>query len=156
MSDQELKIKFAAQFAKSKVKDLSEAFRITSDLFPEPEQRGYALWAAKHWMLDPEVAEFLPSDDDELHSKESIKEKLTTAMLEILENRFCEPEDKIKASKELRELYGLTTKPEFNNTITMTTNKVMVVKDFGDDAQWEQRSIKQQNGLLNVNNSRRH
>lgn len=59
-----------------------------------------------------------------------------------------DPKDKLAAFKLYAEVRGFIQKADNVNNIQVNNNRVMVLRDFGNDDQWETKAVKQQNKLI--------
>lgn len=148
MQDQELKTAFAAEL----IKNPNDPFKAGLAVFGA--DTGKALRAAHEWFKDPFVIEEmtrLKAEGFEAYGKDELRDKLITNLLQIVEGERSIADDRIKAAKVIGELKGLIEKPQTNiNNNVITANKVMVVKDHGDDDSWERKLREQQKGLTSA------
>lgn len=63
----------------------------------------------------------------------------------IVDGRF-DPKDQLSAAKQYAELMGFVEKPGTN--VTVNVNRVMQVKDYGTDDEWEQKALAQQRRVI--------
>lgn len=65
-------------------------------------------------------------------------------------NQQLEPKEKLAAFRLYSEVMGYIEKPQGGVSVTQNNlvQKVMVVKDFGTDAQWESAAVEQQRRLI--------
>lgn len=134
-------------FAKEFLKNSKNPFQITSKLFPGQFQAAYV--ASMEWPNDPVVLAAMQSasvsddDADRLPTRADLAELLWARM------KSAEPEDLAKLAKVYAEVRGFIEKPNNTANVNVYNNRVMLVKDHGDDAQWEQAAINQQRSLIN-------
>lgn len=106
-----------------------------------------AIQIMRAWPNDPVVIEeqerllategeetFLPSKSD-----------LARLVWGIADSQTAAAEDRLKAAKQYAELMGYVVKTP---QVAIQVNKVMQVKDFGEDDEWERKALEQQNKLL--------
>lgn len=108
-------------------------------------------YIASHWTKDADVlaarerhAETTSSPGDLLPAKEAFARKI------LDDCATWEPDDKVKAWKLYADIMGLIDKPAattIHNNPTIQ-NRVMVIKDFGTDAEWEAKLRDQQQRLI--------
>lgn len=155
LSEEDLKAA-KARFAALLLKTPEVPFIAAQGVF---NNTGQAIYAAYHWVRDPEVlAEqgrlLEHAGNGEL---DFVPTKADAARLawNIAKNSPFE-EDRLKAIKLFSEILGYITKPEpvkVENNVT-NNHRVMVVKDHGSDADWEQKLKQQQQKLTGqVDNS---
>lgn len=118
-----------------------------------PDSMPHALWAANHW----------PTDEGVLKEKQKIREKgedlkglpgkadLARRIWGYTEQGLFE--DRLKALKLYAEVMGHVQKVA-PVAVNVNNNKVMVIRDQGSDAQWEDKVAKQQEALLHASNTR--
>lgn len=148
MQDQDeaaLKTAFAAALLKTPTEPFTAALIVFG------VDTGRALRAAHEWYKDPFVTaecERLKSEGFTKHNKEELRDELIDEMMKIVRNEKAFVDDRVKAGKLAAEIRGLIEKPQTNiNNNVVTANKVMVVKDHGNNDDWEKRLLEQQRGL---------
>ena len=146
----ELELKQA--FAKMILRDV-DPFEAALKLFPENTNR--ALRVAHEWPKCKEVLEIqndFSVEGERIHSKEELRAEQINILRKIAKDDLCEPEERIKAAKVIGELAGLIEKPQtnINANVQNISNKVMVVKENGNDAEWEEKLLQQQKVLTNA------
>jgi len=137
------------------------AFKAACVVFPD--DLNMACIKAVEWNNDPEVLaeiERLKNIEDKALKDEEENLSLVPSKNEALElawnlanNRLVEPRDRVNALKLFNEVAGYMPDKTINkNVVTeVKTNRVMVIKDFGDNEAWEKRAIDQQRELVNGN-----
>lgn len=116
-----------------------------------PRNIGYALFIAEYWRDDLYVLDCkrkLVEEHGEaffLPSKYDIAHKIAKAADQALHS-----DEKLKALKLYAELMGFISKPEISvqSTTNIQQNRVMVLRDHGTDAEWEQQVVAQQRKLI--------
>lgn len=118
-----------------------------------PDDTGKALWIATNWKSDPDVMSELAKLKTNPASVSSIGSKYDAARLlwDIANNAILDTKDRISAIRDFCTLSGIF---DFNSKQGTTVNvdaspKVMIVKDHGEDAEWEKKAIMQQKELMN-------
>jgi hypothetical protein len=107
-------------------------------------------YISSNWTKDADVlaakekhAETTSSPGDLLPDKEAFARKI------LDDSVNWEPDDKVKAWKLYADVMGLIEKPGTTiNNQPVTENRVMVVRDFGTDDEWERAAKLQQQRLL--------
>lgn len=153
MSDLELKQRFAAEWLASP----NDPFKAACNVYGA--DTGKALYAATHWINDPDVLaekQRLIDEDGEdafLPNKAELCRKVWDMAQGEIEAR-----DKLAALRLYGELRNYIEKPNSAVTVNtnVTTNKVMVVREKATVDEWERGLIEQQRRLVNVNESARH
>ncbi len=115
-----------------------------------PGNAYYAKYMAEHWPNDPYVIrakkELIDEygDDFFLPSKYDLGRKLTVIM-----DTCPDPTSKLRAIELYARIFShLQPNGAINvNSNNVTTNKVMLVRDYGSDDQWEERALAQQRQL---------
>lgn len=148
MKESELKTAFAAEL----IRYPGDPFKAALAVFGT--DTGKALRAAHEWFKDSFVIkeiERLKAEGFETYDKEELRNKLIANLLQIVENERSTPDDRIKAAKVIGEIRGLIEKPQvsINNSI-VSSNKIMIVKDHGDNESWENRLREQQRVLTSA------
>lgn len=122
------------------------AFDAACMLFPQAT--GLALWVAHNWRHDPVV--IAERDRIEAEAKANVpvrsKAEVLAAVWENSE-RAWEPKDRIAALKLYADLCEYTPKTGPQVVVNNRPSNVMVVKDHGEDGDWEAKLAKQQNEL---------
>lgn len=144
-----LKPKFAAML----LEHPDNAFIAAQAVFPDDMAR--ALYIASHWLTDPDVLTEKARLRDKGADLKTLPTKadLARRAWELTDKGLFE--DRIKAMKLYADIMGHIEKPQAPVTnVNVTQNRVMVVKDKGTDAQWEEGVAKQQTQLLNESATR--
>lgn len=122
------------------------AFDAACMLFPQAT--GLALWVAHNWRNDPVVIAL--RDDIEAEAKANVpvrtKPEVLAKVWEVAESAW-EPKDRIAALKLYSDLCEYTPKTGPQVVVNNRPSNVMVVKDHGEDSDWEAKLAKQQNEL---------
>jgi hypothetical protein len=116
------------------------------------QDAGRALFMSNNWVIDPLVLQLKAELLDEHGAKAFLptKEEFARSILDLAEVARA-TEDKLKALRLFGEVMGFIEKPTTNiNNNVVTANRVMVINQKGDDASWEARLLKQQQGLAHV------
>lgn len=140
----DLKRRFAAETLKN---PRAEPFKIILDLGVDT---GPALLASTKWPNDPVVLEEKQRllDSKENGELDFLPTKADAARLAWdMANSPAFFDDRLKALKLYSEIRGYIAKPEAVKVENNFTNKVMVVKDHGSDADWEAKMREQQDNL---------
>lgn len=118
---------------------------------------GQALWMANKWTVDPEVSAF---QDELIKASENgeldfigTKSDFAREILERARASF-DGDTAHKFYKLYAETRGFISKPENQLNVQVNNNRVMVVRDLGSDAEWEQKAAKQQRALIDVSASK--
>lgn len=79
------------------------------------------------------------------------KHELAAKIYDVAE-AASDTDDKVKALKLYADVMGFVEKPGtvVNNNLSQTVNKVMVLRDHGNEETWEARLIEQQRRLAHV------
>ena len=112
-----------------------------------------ALRAASEWINDTYVLTKQAELLDSLGEETFIPSRLTLArkVWELAESPGSEKKDRIAAYKLYAEIQGYIEKGVgaiVNNNTIVNQNRVMVVKDFGDDDSWENKAVEHQTKLI--------
>jgi thioredoxin reductase len=117
------------------------------------ENIGKALWIASNWPNDPEVIQetqkLLRSDE----LVDNVPSKAQAALLawELANVTHAEIKERVGSLKLFCEIQGFIAKPGTNVNVNLPiSNNVMVVKDHGDDDEWERQLAAQQDELTNA------
>jgi len=128
-----------------------------------PTDTGRALWVASNWANDPEViaeVQRLKGDSRNIMGI-ATRYELAKFYWDLANDKTIEPKDRIIAA----EKYGAVAQiydPKATNTTNIKVDaapRVMVVRDHGNDDEWEKKVERQQRELTNgkyVANSTRH
>lgn len=144
------KKKFAVEY----LKDPSDAFKAAISVFGD--DTGAALQASYRWPTDPLVKAFMDQAVNELGDMHFLPTKAEIARVahSLAVDQRIPVEDRLKAIRLYADIRGFIDKQgaTINNNI-LTTNKVMLVKDHGDDERWEQQLAAQQARLIDDANA---
>jgi len=116
-----------------------------------------ALTATQIWLKDPEFLKIQQETKRE-KGKEYLptKHDLARDVWEKMQAKWVEPDDYAKLAKLYAEINGFIEKgPTVAINTNLTTNKVMIVKQFQSADAWEEKAVIQQQALTN-NASTRH
>lgn len=80
--------------------------------------------------------------------KESLRLRLISAMLDIVEGCRSTDADKIAAAKAIASMKGLIEKPADSIKAVVGKNRIMIIKDYGDDKDWQSALGSQQRAIL--------
>lgn len=118
---------------------------------------GKSLWIASNWPSDPEVIRETQKLLRSVDLKEDLPSKEQAAMLawEMANDAAADVKDR-KATLELYcNIRGFIEKPGTNVTVPINiASNVMVVKDHGEDDEWERALAEQQDMLTNASASK--
>lgn len=151
MSDNE-EIEYKKRFAKEFLKTPSDPFKAALVVFPNNTAR--ALRVANEWPNDPEVlsikAEVL-EDVGEMNLLPS-KADLARSIWDKMQEEHTSVEDFTKLGKLYADVRGFIEKPQtnINNNVQNVSNRVMVVREKSNDADWERGLLEQQENLTNA------
>jgi hypothetical protein len=116
-----------------------------------PEDTGKALWIATNWKNDPDVNDELDKLKSSPDSINTIGSKYEVALIlwNIANNEILDTKDRMAAIRDFCTLRGIY---DFNSKQGTTVNvdassKVMIVKDHGEDNEWEKKVMTQQQEL---------
>lgn len=141
--EQELK----AKFAEALLRTPTDPFRAAMALFGNDTVR--ALEVANSWPVDLAVLQRQADLLEQFGPDEYLPTKATVArrIYEVGETA-ADVKDKLAAYKLYADIRGFMPKGETNNNIVVNNNRVMVVRDFGNDEQWETAAASQQAKLI--------
>jgi hypothetical protein len=110
---------------------------------------GKALQIANQWPSDPiVVAEKIRIVEEEgPRSLLPTKEEQAADIYKMATDSKLAEEDRLKAHRLYAEVMGHIEKPAVDNSTKIVAQSVMIVKDHGDDKDWEQRTVEQQRTL---------
>ena len=150
MTEDEEKAAFAALLIKSPDKGPDGAFKIALGLFGSDTAK--ALKVSYQWPTDPVVqAEItrLKSTGEDLQLLPS-KTELAQDIWNKMQVVYVNAEDYVKLAKLYAEVMVMIQKQAPAPTANIVVaNKVMVVKDYGTNDQWEAAAERQQRALTN-------
>lgn len=140
------------KFSRLLLKEPSDPFAVALKVFPDDTKR--ALWVANNWPSDPEVLslqEKATEDEGELAFLPT-KGQLCRDVWEKMQDKFTDPDTYVKLGKLYAEVRGFIEKPQMAVTTNVqnVTNKVMIVRESGSDAEWERKLLEQQTRLANA------
>jgi hypothetical protein len=138
------------QFASALYLEPGNPFKAALSVFPE--DTGSACLYAVQWKDDPEVWDEIErlSKSPDINSIPD-KTQVAKAAWDLATTCF-EGKDRIAALRLLSEILGFMPDKTINKNITEKSefNKVMLVKDHGDNADWEKQLLAQQARLTNA------
>lgn len=111
---------------------------------------GIALQMARDWPRDP----FVIAEKAKLLSSSDAKTFLPTKELQAKDiyamatNATIETEDRLKAHRLYAEIMGFIEKPTPGIQNNILNQGVMIVKDAGSDADWQEKASSQQRTLV--------
>ena len=146
------KLAYAALLLKARTPD--EQFAAAREI--EPNEIGIALWIAHHWPHDEAVKAEMArlkktgADGDDLPTAADLA-RTVWSLTQV--GLF---DDRIKAAKLYAEIRGLIKKPEAAVNVNVNNNRVMVIREKGTDAEWEDGVGKQQAALIQAANATKH
>lgn len=142
MDHQQLKRDFAAALLRNDGDPFKAAFSISSD-------SGFCLQIARVWKDDPfvvaEQEKLLNSNDAK--SFLPSKEQQARAIYAMASDEKTEPEDRLRAHKLYAEIMEHIPKPTTGMGVNILNQGVMIVKDAGSDADWEDKAARHQRAL---------
>lgn len=142
---------FKTKFAAALLREPGNAFIAATKVFGS--DTGRALYASTHWIHD----DFVESERDKLLKGNGARAFLPTKEDYAREvwaqatNERVPVEDRARLLSLYGDVMGFKESAQKNSGgITINNNKVMLVKDFGNDADWEARAAAQQHQLTNA------
>lgn len=143
MNEQEAKAKFAERLLRRP----QAAFEVACELFG-PMETGRALKASAEWPNDPYVLEIQAELIEEHGEKHFLptKEEFARKVIDYADT-IRSAEDKLKAYRLYAEVMGYIEKPGVVVNNNVDNRRVMIVKDHGNDDDWERRLANQQKRL---------
>lgn len=153
-SENELKAAFAALLLVEK----NNAFGIALRMFPADPETGHmgkALHVAHRWPDDPYVKECMTNS---IASEDHLPSKDEAILLLWADIKKCNDlEIRVKLLDRYCKMRGFDVKEQAAPTnIVVDNRRVMIVKDHGDDAEWEAKLQKQQTDLTSNAFATRH
>jgi hypothetical protein len=146
----ELKRRFALELMRTP----SEPFNAARRVFPGDITE--AIFKAQSWPVDPDVQAFIkeltsrqPDDGGILPTKDHLARMLWDLATDT--TKKVDTRDRLTAFKLYGELRGFIDKSGAGTNVNITnaiSNKVLVVKDFGSDDDWEKKAKAQQAKLI--------
>lgn len=139
-------------FAELLLRDPQNPFRVALAIYPDDTPR--ALKIATEWPRDIEVVTLQKAMVDEAGEMAFVvtKAQLAQLAMKLATQEVMDPQDRasrVKAAELAAKIVGAIEKPvaaTINNT-NVLVNRVMVVKDYGNDEQWEQKGMASQANL---------
>lgn len=153
MVPNDLKPKFIEHFAKQPDTTAESAFKAGLEMFPG--ETGKALWVQIHWGTDADVIRARAAtiiDRIESERKERnkpVKDDILAEMLEMARDWRVDP--KVRHDMYKTVLAAIDAFPKQGPAVVVNNQapRVMVVKDFGTDDEWEKKLSAQQQELTN-------
>lgn len=153
------------EFARALLQTPNDAFKAARCVFGE--DTGMALRVASTWVIDPFVIAERARLADELPAREALglptKEAYARKLydwIEDSENKLYIPfEDKLKLVRLFGEVMGYIERPAqttINNNNSVNHNRVMIVKDAGNNEDWERKLREHQQKLIEDASAVRH
>jgi hypothetical protein len=141
-----------AKFARLLLKEPSDPFVIALKVFPSDTKK--ALRVANEWPADPEVLSLQEKAEEEEGELAFLptKGQLCRGIWEKMHDKYTDADTYAKLSKVYAEVRGFIEKPQIavNTNVQNVTNKVMIVRENGSDAEWERKLLEQQARLANA------
>lgn len=141
-----LKTKFAIAI----LRNPDHPFQAGCEVFGE--DTGKALYVANNWLSD----DFVEAEKRRLLADKGArsflpsKEDLARAVWRMANDDRTPVEEKRKFFDLFADIMGHKERPAQSGiNVNVTQNRVMIVKDHGDDATWEKRALAQQHQLAN-------
>lgn len=124
-----------------------DSYQIAFDLFPANPNR--AVLAGGHWRADPIViAELGRLRTAQMEVATTLPTQTDLARTIWLKMQDCnDPDAFVKLAKLYAEVQGMLKKPTEGNPTNQQRLPVMLVKDHGEDSDWERRLVANQNKL---------
>lgn len=140
-SEQDQKLAFARAILKN-----PDCFAAALSVVPDT---GKALQIANQWPTDPIVIaeKHRIVEDEGPRSLLPTKEQQAADIYKMATDLKVAEEDRLKAHRLYAEVMGHIEKPTVDNSTKIVAQSVMIVKDHGDDTDWEQQTVKQQRAL---------
>lgn len=153
MDEDTLKKAFGIELARNPGQPFQAALAIFGD------DTGLALKASQLWVRDPVViaARDVYLGEHGAEIKLATKDELAAKILNFADEKNAEEtrylhdgKDRLTAYKLYAEVMGYIEKPQVvnNNNNVVTSNRVMVVQNFGNDDDWEAAIRAQQSKLI--------
>lgn len=136
------------KFAEALLREPHEPYRAGVLVFGNDTRR--ALEASQQWVFDLAVLEYQTELLEKLGPDAFLPAKAETARrIWSVGETATDAKDKLQAYKLYAELRGFVPKGDGNNTnVNVTLNRVMVMRDFGSDEDWEAKAASQQSKLI--------
>lgn len=141
------------QFAELSLRE-PDAFKVALVIYPN--DTGRALRVANEWPNDPQVKtlrqSFIDAEEDGETAFLPSKADACRMAWNIARDSDKFTEDRLKALKLYAEIRGFIEKPQVsvNNTVNnLVSNKVLIVRDYGTNDDWEKALRSQQKKLVN-------
>ena len=140
------------QFAAALYAEPGNPFKAALSVFPN--DTGSACQYAFEWNNDPEVLEEIQKLKETVDDSEVLPNKIETANAawSLANNEYLKGADRVNALRLFAEIAGHMPEKMVNKNIKITDetpNKVMLVKDHGENEEWEQQLLNQQARLVN-------
>lgn len=152
LNDSDIKKRFAVEL----LKQPNEPYKAAVAAFGGDTGKAWAVYS--HWKTDPEVLAYMEEATTEMGEMHFLPTKadLCRVAWDIANNQQVHVDDRLKAMRLYADIRGYIEKQGtvINNNV-LTNNKVMVIKDHGSAADWEQRLAMQQQQLIDNANAPR-
>lgn len=124
-----------------------DSYQIAFDMFPANPNR--AVLAGGHWRADPIViGELSRLRTAQTIAAETLPTQTDLARTIWLKMQDCtDPDAFVKLAKLYAEVQGMLKKPSDGTNDKTVRMPVMLVKDHGEDSDWERRLVANQNKL---------
>ncbi len=133
-------------FAKNMLRHSNDPFKAAFDTTPDA---GLALQIAKTWEKDEivvaEMEKLLSTGDT---SFLPTKESQARDIYSLATSENVAVDDRLKAHRLYAEIRGFIEKPTQGATTNILNQGVMIVKDQGSDADWQEKATLQQRTLI--------
>lgn len=139
------------QFAANLYGEPGNPFQAALKMFPDDV--GTAAQHAVEWVNDPEVlAEIERLKNDPSENPLPTKIEAAQAAWDLANNIFLKGKERVDALRLFAEIAGHMPDKTINKNIKseVSANKVMLVKDHGEDSDWEKKLEENQKRLLSA------
>lgn len=139
-------------FAAALVREPGNPFKAAMSVFPDDV--GSALLYAPQWNIDSEVIAEMNKIEEESELIDIIPTKKEAALLAwtLANNDWLKGKERVDALRLFSEIAGHMPDKTVNKNIKNdnAVNRVMIVKDHGEDDEWELKLATQQKGLIDA------
>lgn len=112
-----------------------------------PNNNGYCAAVSAAWREDPEVLSYIATTKKAAVKAPPTKEELAVELYD--KAKSMEDDEYVKATRLVADMLGYMPKAgDININQSVTNERVMIVKDKGDDAEWEAKLARQQSKLI--------
>ena len=140
------------KFARLLLKEPSDPFAVAIKVFPDDTKK--ALRVANEWPSDVDVLAFQAKATEEEGELAFLptKGQLCREVWDVMHDKYTDAATFAKLGKLYAEIRGFIEKPQTTVTTNVqnVTNKVMVVRESGSDAEWERKLAAQQARLVDA------